>query len=328
MRNATLPDLFALNDRLAAMAAAEVPLPPRLSRVDGSLLSTLSETQAALSRRLSEGESFDQSLAGEDRLTPAYKLLLQLTANNDDRATALLGSQRLASSAANASQVLSRAFVYPLVVCSLAYGGFILSCLFLVPALEQLYANLHLPAGIALQCLSWLRATFVYWIALPPLALAALAFQLRSKRRAADYPLFSWWPGMQRVIREQQYSALADTLAQLLTAGLPFDDAWQLATTAEASSARAGRSPADEISLMSCPPFLRWALWHSEPQLPRVAALRLASDLYYDSAERQLARLRLVAPVVIGVFFGGSVTLLYALTLFVPLAQLLRTIAS
>jgi hypothetical protein len=49
--------------------------------------------------------------------------------------------------------------------------------------------------------------------------------------------------------------------------------------------------------------------------------------MYRESAERRAARLRTLAPIVALVLFGGTVTLLYGLTLFVPVVELLRTLA-
>jgi len=75
------------------------------------------------------------------------------------------------------------------------------------------------------------------------------------------------------------------------------------------------------------PPLLRWAIWHADDSVGRSRALRMAADLYRNSAERRTSRLRVLAPVVTCVVIGGGVTLLYALALFIPVAQMIQGLA-
>lgn len=340
MKPVTLPDMIALNDRLMAMAAAEIPFDRDLVRAKADLPAALNEVNSAVSRRIEAGQTLEQSLAAEERLTPAYRSLLQVSANNDDRAAALSGPQRLASSEESSSQILPRALIYPLIVCGLAYGGLILFCLYLVPTLEQLYANMQLPTGWALRLLNALRMTLPYWAAVPPLLLGLIYWWLQRQRKSPGRQSGTWLPGMHRVNQDQQCSAFADTLANLLATGMPLESALRLSMEAShdpifsrghsASAAAMTRSAhsAEENSFAHWPPFLRWALFRSEPLMDRAAALRLAADLYYESAQRRIARLRIGMPILLSVLIGGSVTFLYALALFVPLAHLLRTIAS
>ena len=54
----------------------------------------------------------------------------------------------------------------------------------------------------------------------------------------------------------------------------------------------------------------------------------MAANTYRDAAQRRIERLRVTAPIVTCVVIGGGVTLLYGLALFVPVAQMLRGLAS
>jgi type II secretory pathway component PulF len=342
MKAVTLPDMLALNDRLVAMAAAEVPFDRDLVRSHAELPAALNEANSAVSRRIEAGQTLEQSLAAEERLTPAYRLLLQVSANSDDRAAALLGPQRLASSAENSSQILPRALVYPLIVCGLAYCGLILFCLYLVPTLEQLHANMQLPTGVALRLLQALRMALPYWTAVPPLLFVLLVWWLKRSRSTpgTSSQRGAWLPGMQRIVLDQKCSAFADAVAKLLAAGMPFESALRLTTetsnepifsrgnSASAAAMTRDAHAATEQSFSHLPPFLRWALFRSEPLVDRAGALRLAADLYYEAAQRRVERLQIAAPIVLSVVLGGGVTFLYALALFVPLAHLLRTMAS
>jgi type II secretory pathway component PulF len=82
------------------------------------------------------------------------------------------------------------------------------------------------------------------------------------------------------------------------------------------------------VSVEAFPPFLRWALSQSEATVGRSDALGIAAEIYQRSAQRRAARLRLLIPAVTCVVVGGGVTLLYGLALFVPVVDMLQTIAS
>jgi hypothetical protein len=76
------------------------------------------------------------------------------------------------------------------------------------------------------------------------------------------------------------------------------------------------------------PPFLRWVLWHADETTGRSRALRIATRLYSEAADRRAERLRTLAPIVLLVCLGGTVTLLYGLALFAPFVELLRSLAT
>jgi hypothetical protein len=54
----------------------------------------------------------------------------------------------------------------------------------------------------------------------------------------------------------------------------------------------------------------------------------MAAGIYRESAKRREEKLRVITPIIVCVLVGGGATLLYGLSLFVPLVQLLRAIAS
>jgi len=76
------------------------------------------------------------------------------------------------------------------------------------------------------------------------------------------------------------------------------------------------------------PPFLRWALWQSEGAIGRVEALRTVAAAYREVARQQLERVRVVAPLIASGVLAGGATLLYGLILFVPVVQMLQSLAT
>jgi type II secretory pathway component PulF len=139
---------------------------------------------------------------------------------------------------------------------------------------------------------------------------------------------------MSRAIEEQRNANLADKLATLLSAGAPLDEALRLASGAKSDphlATSANAEPAiteDSENARRLPPFLRYALWRSEAGVGHVRALRMAAELYRASAQRRADRVRLIAPLVLCAVIGGGVTLLYGLALFVPVVEMLQSLAT
>ena len=132
----------------------------------------------------------------------------------------------------------------------------------------------------------------------------------------------------------------AETLAGHLEAGaeLPAalqaasaaweNDALQQGTRKLAESIQRGELPGDDAPITaSFPPLLRWAIWHGEETVGRAPALRMAADFYTETSQRRVQRLHVIAPIVTCTVIGGSITLLYGLALFVPVAQMIQGLA-
>lgn len=348
MQTATLDDFTAWNDQLAALAAAGVPLEVGLGRLEADAATALEKINTTVARRVRRGESLAESLDDDEPTLPtSYRSLVQLGLHSGNLATALDGSSRLAESIDNSRYALRAAFFYPLIVCGLAYVGIVAFCLFFVPTLENLYHDLRIPAGSGLRALQTLRDTLPYWVAIAPVALLLwIAWRMWNRSRRGSLLFLTvgestWLPGMSRVVFQERSANFAEAVARLLEKRTPFGEAVRLAADAsgdarltEGAEALAagladGELPADNSpEARRFPPFLRWALWHSETTIGRDRALRMAAGIYRQSAQRRADRLRLIAPMVVSVVLGGGVVLLYGLALFVPVVQMLRALAN
>jgi len=347
MEAATLDDFMAWNDELYALAQAGVPIDVELGRSGTDAVGALEKINATVARRVSQGATLAEAVqSNEHVVTPAYGSLVQFGLRSGNLATALVGSNRLAESLDDLGHAVRQSILYPLVVCGLAYVGLVAFCLFFVPTLDDLHREMRLQPGAGLRVLQTLRDTLPYWVAIPPVALALLAsWQMvssspRGLSRGRAARLLHWLPGMSRAIDEQRSANFADTLATLLDAGAPLDEALRLAAGAwgEKPAARGVRALTASTSAGSAlteesqaalrmPPFLRYALWRADAGIGRARALRMAAGLYRDSARRRAERVRIVAPLVLCVVFGGGATLLYGLALFVPVIEMLRSLA-
>jgi type II secretory pathway component PulF len=336
MPTASLDEFMALNDQLAALIEAGVPLDIDLGP-PSQTAGTLERINALIARRVSQGASLSAAIETEDKLlTPSYRSMVQLGLRSEDLAAGLIGSNRLAASAEQSRQTTRLSLIYPFIVCCLAFVGLIGFCLFFVPVLQSTYVSMRLPAGAGLQILQSLRRTLPYWASAVPLtALVIAGWRTRSR------PRWRVLPGTRKAAFDERSATFADAVATLLETGLSYAeslrvaaDAWNEASKIEATRLLAaaldqGQTISESsLSAASFPPFLRWALVGIEPVTGRARALRTAASVYRQSAARRRRRVQAVVPLVIGLALGGTAALLYGLALFVPVIEMLRSLAA
>jgi type II secretory pathway component PulF len=285
----------------------------------------------------------EEALLAEDQpVPPTYRCLMQIGLRSGDVSTALQGFSQLARTAESSRHAIRLSLLYPLVVCCVAYVGLVGLCLFFVPILSQTYREMEVREGFGLQIMQAAEASLPYWAAIPPILVVVVLWKLwsRSSEPARRDDLWTRLPGTSRTIQLERWANFADGLGVLIQAGTPLDDALALASCAGGDTELAtgvrelslgmqrGQLPAEDVpAARYFPPFLRWALWHSEATIGRVRALKMAAEMYRDTAQRRMRRLWITAPLVACVVLGGGVTLLYGLALFLPVVQLLRGLA-
>jgi type II secretory pathway component PulF len=263
-----------------------------------------------------------------------------------DLDAALRDFSRVSNSADETRFVAESAILYPLIVVGLAYIGMIAFCLFFVPTMESAYASFRIPPGSGLRILQLVRDLLPFWIALPPVLLLIFIVWRRRKRSlrggadANDGGLLGGVAGTSAAMFEQRAAYFADSVASLEEHDVPFDKTLSLAAgmcgepmladAARATSANvaAGKAVSETADALRFPPFLRWALFDSEPAVDRARALRMAAAIYREASMQGIKRAKIVAPIFWLVLLGGSAALLYSLALFVPVVQMLKAVAA
>jgi general secretion pathway protein F len=343
MDQVTLDDFRAWNDQLSALAQAGVPLDVGIASSDADLAERLKTMATTVARRVNRGESLVEALEDDDPHMPAaYRSLAQLVLHSGNPDAALEGATRVAEAIDDSRYSFRAAFIYPLILCGFASVGLLIYCRSFVPSLAGIYQSLRLTPSTGLRALETLQQLQPYWIVIPLLLLfAGLAWRWRAASQhsvsATHAGIASWIPFVSRTLYYEQCATFADSLAALLERGTAFEDSLRVAADSchNARLADAARmqpaSTAEQSTSINAaaqfPPFLRWALLDSEPNFDRPRALRMAAELYHDTALRRREQFRVVAPIVVCVVIGGGVTLLYGLSLFVPMVELLRTLA-
>jgi type II secretory pathway component PulF len=343
MPEASLDDFIAFNDQLAALVEADVPLQLGLDGPPEKAPEALEKINALVARRVSQRASMAAALdSAEPALPPQYRSLMQLWVRTSDAEGMLDQSTQLAEAIDESRHGVRTGLFYPLLVCSLVLGGMIAFCVYLVPRLESFREEMRIPAGMGLRAMQALRDWTPYWAIAAGLILALAAWRILNTRSGRTARPFGFWERLTEVSSvafQQRAAVFAESLASLLYAGVSLSDGLRIAGGAcgdpRLSSAAQrladawtdDRAP-DGNAARQLPPFLRWALLEAEPVIDRGSALRMAGSVYRQSAARLSDRARLVVRLAASVLLGGGAVLVYGLSLFTPVTEILRAISA
>jgi type IV pilus assembly protein PilC len=148
-----------------------------------------------------------------------------------------------------------------------------------------------------------------------------------------------WIPGGRRLLANFHRATFSGLSATLIEHHVPLHDALVLAAEATGDpQLMAGTAHVADDLQSGCslsqslherplfPPFMQWMLSAGERQGALPAALKQVTEVYRRRALAQSEWFKLVLPLVLVLVIGGGATALYALTLFVPLTELLEAL--
>jgi len=344
MDTTSLDDFMALNDQITALIRAQIPTGLELGSSGDQAAGTLEKVNAAVARRVSRGESLVDAIGDEPTAPAAYRSVMQAGWRSGNVQQAIDNSSRMAEAAEESRYRTCAAFFYPFLVCALAIAGLTGFCVFVAPSLAGLYREFQIPESATLRLLDSLERLVPFLIigAVILLAIIGLISLLRRGHSTIQHERGRWrdrLTGRSQTLFHQRCANFCEQLVTLLDAGVPLVEGVPLAADAcgDATLEQGARAYAiaqsqrgaasDERAVRYFPPFLRWALWQSDDAMPPSQALRLAANVYRESAERRAERSRFAVPIAACVILGGGATLLYALALFLPITELLQALA-
>ena len=343
----SLEQLIALNDEISALSRAGMPLERGLLDVGSDLPGRLGAITKAIGARMSQGESLSQALTTSGAGVPrVYRAVIEAGIRSGRLPVALEGLATYARGFAEARRNIGLALWYPLVVLSLAYVFLIGFMTVLIPRFVGAFVSLGLPVNRFIRGLQFLGEHVWYWAPILPLILfLGLILWVRSSRAIGfgtqrAFGILRYFPWLGRMLAGYEAASFADLTSLLLEHQLPYPDALRLAGEASCDPALAassrklaeaissGQSVSEALKGKSAfPPLLRWVLAGSSGRADVPQSLRIMAERYRGQAQRESDKIRLFLPMILLLGVGVSSTLIYALTLFVPLASLWRSLA-
>lgn len=352
----SLDDLVALNDEIAGLVRAGVPLELGLASWGRDLSGPLRKTAGRLGDSMSLGRSLSDSLADErNQVPPVYRAVVTAGLRSGRLPAAL---ESIASSAAHLKQLRGAvilATIYPLLLVGIAYALLLLLLLVVLPAERAVYEGeptrflkaAGVVADAAFTGISIPSTTRVIpWVVLPPLVLLAIvaAWWSRTRRAmvldvgAAGRWLF-WIPIAGRAVRQARTASLAELFGLLIEHDVPLAEALRLAATCTGDR-RLSRSAGElavqveqgnlptrvRLEAAGMPPVLALLVATGARQQTLVAMARQAADTYRMRVTRDVAWLRDWLPMWLILVVGSAVGLVYCLTFFVPFSQLMQAL--
>ena len=344
----TIGQLIALNDEMAALIRAGVPLERGLVEAGRDLQGQLGGIMGDLGERLARGERLPEALVGSKKRIPAlYRAVVEAGIRSGRLSEALEGMANLARHYAEMRRTIGLALIYPLFVFELAYVLALIFLFQIAPRFIKTFEVLGLAPIKLLNGLVGLGDSVLFWGPIPAVLLVVLGFvwlrtgQSSSLDSGTLRPILRRLPVIGPMIRSFLAANYADLLALLIDHQVPLDQAVILAgeasgdrdflasSKAVATSIQAGRegSSLTATELAAFPPLLAWIFSNGRGRGNLSSALHHLAWTYRRRAETRGEFLRSALPTILLLAIGVSAVIVYCLLLFIPLLQLWEELA-
>ncbi|MFC1596817.1 type II secretion system F family protein [Planctomycetota bacterium] len=344
----SLDEMIALNDEIAALVRAKVPLEGTLSQLGEDLPGRLGRITHMLAERMHRGESLSDILEKEPQhFPPVYRAVVLAGVRAGRLPAALESVSSSARRLAETRRMTAAGFLYPLLVLILAWGLFAMFVTWISPILLDFAIELDAPGRVCLGYLAGMGESAAFWGPGVPVAVVLLAaiWWLRSGRATVLQPrasvvMLGWLPWLGRMLRWYRIATFAEVLTLLIENRVPLPQSVVLAAeaTGDPGMIRAALDIAEALRRgeplrlggpfhRGFPPLLEWLMVTGQSHGALLPALRHASEIYQRRARNQADVARIFLPVLLTVVIGGSVTLAYALLLFGPWTLVLRAMS-
>lgn len=344
----SLDELLALNDEIAALVRAGVPLESGLFDLGRDLPGRLGRLSMRLAESMAQGQTLYQAMEGRQTEFPRLYLAIIAAGRRSGRlAVALEGLTTAARRVAEMRAIAGAALIYPIIVFLVAWLLLIGFVIYFAPAVAPSYHDFHAPSARWMTWIAQAGSSAVYWGPIGPLVvLMAFGVWWRMSRRALTLDgdragrWLGWIPGAGGLFGSCQAATFAEVLALLVEQEAPLAEGLRLAAAASgsppmvadaqslAAAVERGETPSQCLShARRFPPLLGWLIATGQERGPLVPALRHAAVSYRQRAVRRAEAIQLYLPVALTLGIGGTTVLAYALLLFAPWFSLLRTIS-
>jgi type II secretory pathway component PulF len=348
-KSVTLEDLIAVNDEIAALVRAGVPLEKGLLALGGDMPGGLGRITTGLARQMEAGQTLGDALAAQARhLPPVYRAVVEAGLRSGRLADALESLAGSLRRLADTRGCVTAALVYPMIVAMVAWGFFTFFVVKIAPCFHVFFVDLGVNDFGLMAWLGRIGGSVAIWGQAIPLAilLVGVFWWYQSTRAALVEPRWSWlllgWlPWVGRMLRASRTATFIDVLTLLVESDVPLDQGMVLAaeTTGDrrllrsagqlAVRLRQGESlDAGSVGAVAFPPLLGWLIAVGRPRGTLLPALRHASRAYHRRARHAADAARMLLPVLLTFAIGGTAVLLYALLLFLPYVSMLKSLGA
>lgn len=339
----SLEQLIALNDEIIALVRAGIPLDRGLGSLSRDLTGRLKSMTSRMASNLHDGQALTEVLDHEKGQVPAlYRAIVEAGMKSGRLPSALEGLADFARGYVELRRAIGLALLYPLILLCIAYTFFVGFVHIVLPRVILAFDSLDVAVPSLVHWLSKVGDYALYWGPIGPVLLLCLIFWWlltgRSSTIGPDASAYGlgWFPWMKGVMINARSAQFSELLALLIDHDVPMHQALTLAADATASPAiihdahKMSELLQRGAPLAEClqeaehlPGMLRWMLAAGQTQGSISKPLRLAASTYRRRALQQAQFVRVFLPTILLITIGATATLIYTLTIFVPMADLL-----
>jgi len=318
-----LDDVLAFNEYLLKLASAGVPIQLELSENSNTLSEQLRAINSKLAIGVARGSSIRQILESESELPLQYRSALATWLFCDNSTEALTVLSECGQGRREVGRLFGFAFVQPLILLGLVYFGFGFLTISVAPKLEAMNSQTGAAPGIGLQMLMVANRTIWYWGTAVPI-LVLLGLVLWSRKKASSN--LNWFPGRKGVFEAIRKANYATSFAELLERGQSVDQVRTLLNINKSDRSDLLVSKEKRNARGTLRPMLDWALGEDVIIEDKTVALRFSARAYRELAQSRTLTWRAWLPTVVGAILGGGIVLMFGLSLFAPMIELLISI--
>ncbi len=338
----SLEQLISLNDEMAALVRAGIPLEAGLTTLGQEMPGRLGRMASFLSERISAGESLDRILTNhEDRFPPLWRAVVQAGLRSGKLSSALESMSITGRRVAELRRAFGLALLYPIIVAMLAFASFILLTTKLAPITLGAYEDLTSSSDLLLSWLVAIGSTVKWWGVAVPVAVAMIGSLWWYRTGRAELPKATASSTKFGSLRAGRVAAFAEILALLIRQHVPLHEAISLAGAASGdtnlgrcSKVLAGQLERGETlavgdeNLQAFPPLLGWLLTVGGEPESLAHTLSDMAQQYRQRAERATSWATVYLPIVLTAVVGGSIVLIQTIAVFRPIYKLLIALGS
>ncbi len=340
----TADDLAALNDEIAAMARAGLPLDQGLkSLADEMGRGRLQAVTAQLSHDLQLGKTLPEALAAQgNNLPPFYASLVAAGIRSGRLGDALATLTTYARTISELRATIVNSLLYPAIILLLSFGLLLGWLLFIGPQFRKTYADFKLRLPWATEWILYL-ADHPWAVCAVPVGFLLIAIgyatwlsrnesgRLRAAKIVYALPLVG------TLVHSARLAAFVDLLSILVDHKVPLPEAFRIASTASSDPLlRVGavricdkldRGQPLAASLHGeklVPEFLAWMAGMGERNQRLAETLRHTAEFYRKQAETRASLFRSVFPATALIFVAIVVVTFVSIVALFPMLGLIE----
>jgi type II secretory pathway component PulF len=337
-------DLIALNEEIAGMARAGLPLDQGMAAMAKEMRSGhLQRVTADIAADLHNGSTLPEAMARQaGRLPRFYAGLVNAGVRSGRIGDVLATLTVYARTMADLRSLILGALFYPAVVMLLAFTLFGFVFYYLVPEYEAIFDSFKIQLPLLTQIMINISHHPLPVFGVPLGAVAALVFaRLFMSRTGKGWRAWTRFvyamPLMGTLLRSARLAAFTDLLGILVDYGTPLPDAFVMAgessndpLMAEASvRAREDLSQGQSLGEVLrrhnlVPEVVAWMAAMAERRGNLGETLHHVATMYRRQAEMRAALLRSVLPPFLIIVTAGALVALFVLGVALPMMSLLR----